>query len=107
MGVSSESSTPTIEKPKVEAAVKPAPPQVDKLPPFHVVLHNDDVNDFGYVVMSLISVTPVREKEAVQITMAAHTRGRCLVLTTHKERAELYRDRLASRHLTATIEPAL
>ena len=103
--MSSDSSTSTVKPPDVKPEA--APPATNTLPPFHVILHNDDVNDFGYVVMSLISVTPVREKQAVQITQVAHARGRSLVMTTHKERAEFYRDRLHSRHLTATIEPAL
>ncbi len=38
--------------------------------------------------------------------LAAHFKGRAIVLTTHKELAELYRDRLRSRGLIATIEAA-
>ena len=102
--MSTDAPTTTITPP--EQATQQSPPPADQLPPFNVILHNDDVNDFGYVVMSLLCVTPVREKQAVQITQAAHTRGRSLVMTTHRERAELYRDRLRSRHLSATIEPA-
>lgn len=83
-----------------------APPKLDQLPPFHLVLHNDDVNDMGHVIDSLTTVTPVREPEARKIMITAHFRGRAVVMTTHRERAELYRDRLRSKALVATVEPA-
>lgn len=83
-----------------------APPKLDKLPPFNLVLHNDDVNDMGHVVDSLTAVTPVRESDARKIMITAHFRGRAVVMTTHRERAELYRDRLRSKALIATVEPA-
>jgi ATP-dependent Clp protease adapter protein ClpS len=38
--------------------------------------------------------------------MEAHTTGVALVLTTHRERAELYQEQFKSRRLTVTIEPA-
>ena len=31
-------------------ATRTAPPRVDRLPPWQVLLHNDDVNDMIYVV---------------------------------------------------------
>lgn len=83
-----------------------APPRLDRLPPFHLVLHNDDVNDMGHVVDALTTVTPVRESDARKIMITAHFRGRAIVMTTHRERAELYRDRLRSKSLVATVEPA-
>jgi ATP-dependent Clp protease adapter protein ClpS len=43
---------------------------------------------------------------AMKIMMTAHTTGAALVLVTHKERAELFRDQFASKRLKATIEPA-
>lgn len=83
-----------------------APPKLDRLPPFHLVLHNDDVNDMGQVVDALTAVTPVRESDARKIMITAHFCGQAVVMTTHRERAELYRDRLRSKFLIATVEPA-
>ncbi|GAB4386206.1 MAG: ATP-dependent Clp protease adapter ClpS [Phycisphaerales bacterium] len=83
-----------------------SPPKVDRLPPFNLILHNDDVHDMLYVVDSLVSVTPTRPTEARKIMLTAHFKGRAIVLTTHKERAELYRDRLGSKGLVTTVEPA-
>jgi ATP-dependent Clp protease adaptor protein ClpS len=75
------------------------------LPPWAVILHNDDVNSMDYVVRCLIkSVDGVSLERATEIMLEAHTHGRALVVTCPLERAELYRDRLASFSLTVTIE---
>jgi ATP-dependent Clp protease adaptor protein ClpS len=77
------------------------------LPPYAVILHNDDHNEMAYVVRSLVLCVPeVSAEEAVRIMLEAHESGRALVIVCPLERAELYRDRLESRGLTATIEKA-
>ena len=77
------------------------------LPPYVVFLHNDDVNSMDYVVHSLLMCVPeLDEGEAVSIMLEAHESGRAQVIVCPLERAELYRDRLESRRLTATIERA-
>lgn len=91
-------------KPKGKPATKPGP--VDVLPPWRVLLHNDDHNDMGYVASSILELTPLKEFEAVRKMFEAHQRGLALLLTTHKERAELYRDQFKSKGLKVTIEPA-
>lgn len=82
-----------------------APPKVDRLPPFRVLLHNDDVNDVIYVVRSITELTPLSRPEAVHRTREAHESGAALLLVTHRERAELYREQFRSKGLTVTIEP--
>ncbi len=75
------------------------------LPPYTVILHNDDVNEMTYVVRSLLICVPELDAErATEIMLEAHLQGRAHVITCPLERAELYRDRLQSRGLTATIE---
>lgn len=98
---------PARERPSSSAAVKerPAPPKVDQLPPYRVLLHNDDHNDMMHVVRTLVELTPLNKTRAVEVTLEAHTRGVALVVVTHKERAELYQQQFASKSLTATIEP--
>jgi ATP-dependent Clp protease adaptor protein ClpS len=77
------------------------------LPPYAVILHNDDHNDMVYVVRSLLMCVPeVSPERAVEIMYEAHESGRAVVVVCPLERAELYRDRLESRGLTATIEKA-
>lgn len=87
---------------------KPAPttedPKSDQLPLFRVLLHNDDHHDMLYVVESLVEVTPLVYKMAARVMLEAHMRGASLVMTTHKERAEFYRDRIRAKGLIASIE---
>lgn len=96
------------EPPKSATAVKerPSPPKVDQLPPFKVLLHNDDVNEMGYVVRTLMELTPLGKVRSTEVTLEADSRGVALVLVTHKERAELYQQQFKSKMLTVTIEPA-
>ncbi|MEX1023376.1 MAG: ATP-dependent Clp protease adaptor ClpS [Dehalococcoidia bacterium] len=79
----------------------------ETLPPYVVVLHNDDVNSMDHVVHALlVSVPELEVQQAVEVMVAAHTHGQADVVTCPLERAELYRDRLESHGLTATIRKA-
>ncbi len=101
-------TAPTAEPPTKappKRRPKPSPPKADCLPPYNLILHDDDIHDMGEVVESIVMVTPVPARTAAKIMLTAHFQGRAIVMTTHKERAELYRDRLRSRGLIATIEP--
>ena len=80
--------------------------RVDQLPPYRVLLHNDEVNDFVHVIETICDLTPLSPHRATVVTMEAHKAGVALVLTTHRERAELYQDQFKSRSLKVTIEPA-
>ena len=75
------------------------------LPPYRVVLRNDDVNEMAHVVRALLeSVPELSSERAAEIMLEAHNRGAADVITCPLERAELYRDRLQGFGLTATIE---
>jgi ATP-dependent Clp protease adaptor protein ClpS len=77
------------------------------LPPYRVILHNDDHNSMDHVVRALLVSVPELEPEAaVEIMFEAHNHGQAQVIICPLERAELYRDRLESHSLTATIEKA-
>jgi ATP-dependent Clp protease adaptor protein ClpS len=76
------------------------------LPPFKVLLHNDDVNSVDHVIASILRLTNLAPEEALLRTLEAHHTGVALLLTTHRERAELYIDQFASLQLTTTAEPA-
>jgi ATP-dependent Clp protease adaptor protein ClpS len=78
---------------------------VRRLPPFRVILHNDDVNTFEHVIVSIRKLTPLTEKDAVLRTLEAHETGSAHLLTTHQERAELYVDQFAALSLTTSCEP--
>src|SRR3954463_6624109 len=91
-------------KEKKKAVPKKGPPGL--LPPWKVLLHNDDKNDILYVVDTIIELTPLKKQDAELRTVEAHQSGVSLLLTTHKERAELYQEQFTSKGLVVTIEPA-
>ena len=77
------------------------------LPPYRVVLHNDDHNSMDHVVLSLMRCVPsLTVEDAAEIMLQAHNHGHATVIECRKEAAEHYRDSLESCGLTATIEPA-
>jgi len=76
------------------------------LPPWRVMLHNDDHNSMEHVIHSLLTtVTSLTVERAVEIMFEAHNSGEALVTVTPKERAEFYSERLHALGLTSTIEP--
>lgn len=83
--------------------VEVAPPKL--LPPYRVLLHNDDVNNMLDVVGWLTELTPLTRAAAAEVTLEAHMRGVSPVVVVHHELAEFYRDRLRSKLLTVSIEP--
>ena len=91
-------------KTKGKAAPKKNPPGM--LPPWKVLLHNDDKNDVRYVIETIVELTPLNKQDAEERTVEANDSGVSLLLTTHKERAELYQEQFQSKGLTTTIEPA-
>ena len=91
-------------KKKGKADPKHKPPQM--LPPWKVLLHNDDKNDMGFVVDTIVELTPLNKQDAQNRMKEADDTGVALLLVTHKERAELYKDQFESKGLTVTIEPA-
>jgi ATP-dependent Clp protease adaptor protein ClpS len=93
-------SPTTITMPELEAEQR-----VRQLPPFKVILHNDDVNTVDHVIVTIVKITPLKLQEAVEKTLEAHESGSAVLLVTHRERAELYVEQFASRKLTCTCEP--
>jgi ATP-dependent Clp protease adaptor protein ClpS len=101
-----EGGSTATAKPKRQrkAAPRRKPPQ--PLPPWRVLLHNDDKNSFDYVISTIMELTPLNEQDAELRTREADDTGVALLLVTHKERAELYKEQFESKGLTVSIEPA-
>ncbi len=97
-----------VAAPSTAPAVKerPALGPVDHLPPYRVLLHNDDRLEMDHVVDTLVQLTPLDLSGATVVMLEAHKRGVALVLVTHRERAELYVDQFRSKRVTVTIERA-
>ncbi len=90
-------------KPRSRRQPQKQPPRM--LPPWKVLLHNDDVNEADHVVKVIRKLTPLSQDEAVERTREADKTGVALLLVTHRERAELYVEQFTSAGLTATCEP--
>ena len=103
------------QAPSTPAPAVQTPPKTDDatevrrrvLPPYKVILHNDDHNSMDHVVKALVQSVPgLGIRKAFRIMLEAHNNGRAVVIVCPLEPAELYRDRLQTFGLTATIEPA-
>ena len=88
-----------------------------RIPPYNVVLENDDYHSFEFVMESLQKTFGYPQQKALLLTTEAHNQGRAVVWTGPKEVAELKLEQLQSFHevrvdgrkfgpLGATIEPA-
>lgn len=94
-------SPPTLPPPVIEERGKTLE---EFLTPATVVLYNDDVNSMDHVIHALLASVPEVDLErAAEIMLVAHNHGEADVISCPLERAELYRDRLESHGLTATI----
>lgn len=79
----------------------------EMLPPYRVILHNDDHNSMDHVIHALIKSIPrMTSERAAELMLQAHNHGQVSVITCPLELAELYRERLESYGLTATIDRA-
>ncbi len=69
-----------------------------RLPPYHVVLENDDHHSFEFVLGVLMKVLGCTVERAFQFALEAHTTGRAVVWTGAKEVAELKADQIRTFH---------
>eukprot|EP00871_Galdieria_phlegrea_P003807 jgi/Galph1/4427/GphlegSOOS_G3030.1 len=73
---------------------------------WRVLLHNDDIHTFDYVISAIVSVVKViSRKKAHRVTMEAHSCGVSTVTTTWKQLAEEYCLGLQRYGLTTSIAP--
>jgi len=92
---------PAIEEQPSEPIVRPgaAEKQQDKTkrqPPFAVILHNDDINGFNFVIATLRKVFHYGRTKAFWLTLKAHLAGKVNVWSGTLEVAELKADQLRS-----------
>ncbi len=74
--------------------------------PWSVVVHNDPVNLMSYVTMVFRRVFGFSRDKAVRHMMEVHQKGRSLVWSGERERAEAYVEQLHGYLLLATLEQA-
>ena len=66
------------------------------LPPYNVVVVNDEEHTFEYVIEVLTKLFAHSVVTAEAMTWKIHNAGRAVVYTTHKEKAELKCDQVLS-----------
>lgn len=110
----------SIDLPETTVTTKPREQtrqQTRRLPPFNVILENDDFHTMGFVVDVLRKALCLTEQKAVEYMSLAHRTGRAIVWTGAKEHAELKAEQIQSFHeisdagakfgpLGVSIEPA-
>ncbi len=69
-----------------------------------LVLHNDDVNTFDFVINCLIEICGHDTVQAEQCTYLVHYKGRCDVMKDIYNKLLPYRDALIRKGLKASIE---
>lgn len=70
---------------------------------YKLVLWNDDVNTFDFVIASLIEICKHTLEQAEQCTILVHYKGKCTVKTGSLELLEPMHEKLISRGLTSEI----
>jgi ATP-dependent Clp protease adaptor protein ClpS len=85
---------------------------VRRIPPYQVILENDDHHSMGFVVEVLCQVLGCATERAFLLMLEAHTQGRAVIWIGSKEGAELKAEQVLSFHekpfgpLGCYIEPA-
>jgi ATP-dependent Clp protease adaptor protein ClpS len=104
--------TSTTTRPREKKVQK-----IEGLPPYDVILLDDDDHSFEYVVRMLKTLFGHPLEKGYRMAMEVHTRGRVVVATTNLEQAELKRDQIhafgpdplvprCKGSMSATVEPA-
>jgi ATP-dependent Clp protease adaptor protein ClpS len=69
-----------------------------------LVVYNDDVNTFDYVISCLVEICGHTLEQAEQCTLLIHYKGKCKVKTGSLEILKPMHQKLLSRSLTSEIE---
>ena len=91
--------------------------KIEGLPPYNVVLLDDNDHSFEYVIRMLEKLFGHPPQRGYRMAMEVHTKGRVVVATTNLEEAELKRDQIhafgpdprisrCKGSMSAIIEPA-
>ncbi|MFN2542284.1 MAG: ATP-dependent Clp protease adapter ClpS [Chthoniobacterales bacterium] len=91
----------TVEKPTIEKETR-SEEELDL--PWHVVVHNDPVNLMTYVTMVFQRVFGYPREKAERHMLEVHHKGRSVLWSGVRERAELYVQQLHGHLLLATLE---
>lgn len=80
--------------------------KLDVLPPWNIILWNDEINPIEFIVEKVAEIATLTKENAEIKAVEAHKEGKSLLLTTHKEKAELIIEQFESYKITVTMEKA-
>jgi ATP-dependent Clp protease adaptor protein ClpS len=69
-----------------------------------LVLYNDDVNSFDYVIESLVQVCEHTWEQAEQCALITHVKGKCQIKSGDEDYLLALKNELLSKHLTVKVE---
>jgi len=70
----------------------------------HLILHNDEVNTFDFVIENLIKICKMDSVQAEQCTFLVHYKGKCDVKKGTHNYLKPFKEALNDKGLEATIE---
>jgi ATP-dependent Clp protease adaptor protein ClpS len=95
MAEKDQSAVSVADQAPKAAAPKPSRRPVPKtLPPYNVILLDDDDHSYQYVIHMLGELFAHPVETAYKMAKEVDSTGRVIVCTTHKEKAELKRDQI-------------
>ncbi len=71
---------------------------------YQLVVWNDDVNTFDWVIKALIDICGMEAEQAEQCTLLIHFKGKCGVKDGDYDELKAMRDAIADRSINATVE---
>jgi ATP-dependent Clp protease adaptor protein ClpS len=90
--------TKTLDLPSLQTDVDDS---LDR--PWLVTVFNDPVNLMGYVTLVLMRVFGYPREKAEKMMLDVHLKGKCIVWSGEREKAELYVQQLHSHQLNAAM----
>ncbi|CAN5124796.1 ATP-dependent Clp protease adaptor ClpS [soil metagenome] len=72
--------------------------------PFNLIVWNDDVNTFDWVIKTLMEVCNHTEEQAEQCALIIHHKGKCSVKNGDYDMLKPMCDAITERTISATIE---
>jgi ATP-dependent Clp protease adaptor protein ClpS len=101
LSYAADATGPVVDEPALEKKTRP---KEDVDLPWQVVVHNDPVNLMTYVTMVFQRVFGYPREKAEKHMLEVHHKGRSILWSGARERAELYVQQLHGYLLLATLE---
>jgi len=89
----------------VRHKTKPADTSADLLNTYNdLVLYNDEINTFDFVIESLMEVCGHDFEQAEQCALITHYKGRCMIKSGSYQELKIMAEELTNRKLTVAME---